>query len=237
MITIDFPVRHSYLCANGTLRPSILLEWLQDSATADAERNMDLGREALLRSHNALWIVSRTSLYIDRPLTPGDYRITTWHAAVRAALWPRGYVVTDADNRVAARAVTHWTVLSASLPRRIVMLPPVPPQDSPYELPRLVRARLREPEASAAHLVTLADLDENRHVNNARALDILEDALSPGEAAYSRRLAEAHIHYAGEAHLGDTLTLDVSHDGAYACVASSVGASRVHEAMLRYEAL
>ncbi|MEA4823285.1 MAG: thioesterase [Clostridiaceae bacterium] len=234
MITTDFPVRHSYLGANGVLRPSILLEWLQDTATADAERNMNLGRETLLTTCDALWIVSRTSLYVDRPITPGDYRIISWHAAARAALWPRGYIVTDVESKTVARAATHWTVLSASLPRRIVMLPPFPGDNSPYALPKIVRPRIPAPLSTSTRVVTLADLDENRHVNNARALDLLEDALAPGEAAYSRYLSEAHIHYAGEARLGDTLTLDVSRDAAYSYVVSRLGDATVHEAMLRY---
>lgn len=234
MITIDFPVRRSYLGANGTLRPSILLEWLQDTATADAERNMNLGRETLLSAYDALWIVSRTSLYIDRPITPGDYRITSWHAAARAALWPRGYIVADSKGETVARAATHWTVLSASLPRRIVILPPLPGDPAPCLLPKIVRPRIPAPTSASARVVTLADLDENRHVNNARALDLLEDALEPGESAYSRYLSEAHIHYAGEAHLGDTLALAVSQDAAYSYVVSRLGDATVHEAMLRY---
>ena len=237
MFSMPFTVRHSHLGANGTMRPAALLAVLQDLATADADTTMDMSRETLLSRWHALWIVSRTSLYIDRPMGLGDYTLTTWHPAVRAALWPRVYAVTDAAGETVVRCMTQWRALSDTLPRRIVALPAVPGDEVPMVLPPVVRPRMPDTLRDVGiHTVTLSDLDENRHVNNALALDILEDAaaLAAPEDACGRVLREAHIHYAGEAYLGDALQLSAVRDGGCFSLRTALDEKPVHEAELVY---
>ena len=239
MYSMHFTVRHSHLGANETMRPSALLSALQDIATADADTTMDMSRETLISRFHALWIVTRTSLYIDRPMGLGEYTLTTWHPAVRAALWPRAYAVTDDRGEVVVRCMTQWRALSDTLPRKVVMLPAVEGDEMPYEMPPVLRPRLPETLTDVGtHKVTLSDLDENRHVNNALALDLLEDAAAAAapEDACTRVLREAHIHYAGEAYLGDALQLFAARDGEAFSIRTSLDGKSVHEAELRYSA-
>ncbi len=237
MYSMPFTVHHSHLGANGTMRPAALLAVLQDLATADADTTMDMSRETLLARYHALWIVSRTSLYLDRPMGLGEYTLTTWHPAVRAALWPRVYAVTNAAGETVVRCMTQWRALSDTLPRRVVLLPAVPGDEVPLELPPVVRPRLPDTlREVGSHTVTLSDLDENRHVNNALALDILEDAaaLAAPQDACGRVLKEAHIHYAGEAYLGDALRLLEAQDGGRFALRTTLEGKAVHEAELVY---
>ncbi len=204
MFAMDFTVRHSYLGADGFMRPSLLLSAIQDAATEDAERDMHMGRRAMLERFGAFWIISRTSLYIDRPLVPEECRIITWRCVGRGALWPRATVIVDASGEIAVRCISQWSAISFEEPRRIVPLTGITCDSAPYEMPPSRRPRVpADAPLIGTHAVVRSDLDENRHVNNARALDILEDAAAqPGQV-----LREAHIHYAGEAHSGDILTL------------------------------
>ena len=120
------------------------------------------------------------------------------------------------------------------------MLPAVTADEDPYPLPPLVRFRVpADVPQIGIHTVTLSDLDENCHVNNALALDILEDAaaMAAPSGACSRRLREAHIHYAGEARLGETLVLyAAAEDGQFLIRTAPDGGKPVHEAQVIYEA-
>ena len=236
MYTMDFAVLHSHLGADGFMRPSLLLAAVQDAATEDAERHMDMGRQAMRERFGAFWIIARTSLYIDRPLEPGGFRAVTWRAEGHGALWPRATVVLDGAGRVAARCISQWSAISWEEPRRVVLLPDIPADEPPYPLPRVLRPRVpASAPVSGSHTVVRSDLDENRHVNNARALDILEDAVRRDAPCGEGVLREAHIHYAGEARLGDVLTVRQTWEGRQALLRTAHPDGRaVHEAALVY---
>ncbi len=234
MLKVPFTVTHAMLGANACVRTSALLCAMQDAATADAEINMNLGREALLRDHGGLWIVMRTSLWVERPIGVGELTQTTWHAGARAAIWPRAYIFTDRDDRIAARAVTWWTILSDEEPRRIVIVPAPEPCEPPYPVPKLLRPRMPALTPTGTHTVTPSELDENVHLNNALAANLIEDALPLDPAVYT---SELHIHYAGEAKCGDTLTLSTGFtDGLHAIRVTHCGTC-THEAFIRRTAL
>lgn len=238
MLQKDFIVSSSETGADLCIRTSRILGVFQDAATEDCTDNLHLGRAELLKICGGLWIVTRTSLYLDLPVTIGKYTLTTWHAGQRGVLWNRGYVVQDASGKTAARGVTQWTILSESLPRQIMRLPdPVAPDSCDFSLPPLQRFRADSLMLTGERRIGRSLLDENRHCNNALAADIIEDALSdeiPFEGTLPR-LREFHMHYCGEAHCGDTLDLLTGSDDRYQYAATMCGGERIHEAALRRE--
>ena len=240
MIQTDFFVSSSETGADLCIRTSRLLGIFQDAAAEDCAINLHLGREELLRLCGGLWIVSRTSLYLDLPVTVGKYSLTTWHAGVHGVLWNRGYALQNASDRTVARCITQWTILSEGLPRRILRLPDAPaPAPTPFgfSLPPLLRFRTDSLTLSGERRIGRSILDENRHCNNALAADIIEDALSDTVPLSGTlpRLRELHLHYCGEAHCGDTLDLLTGSDDLFQYAVTSRDGERIHEAALRRE--
>jgi len=179
MLQKSFSVSSSETGADLCIRTSRILGIFQDAATEDCTENLHLSRAELLKLCGGLWIVTRTSLYLDLPVTVGNYTLTTWHAGMRGVLWNRGYVVEDEWGNTAARGVTQWTILSEGLPRQIVRLSDPPaPASCDFSLPPLLRFRADSLMLTGERRIGRSLLDENRHCNNALTADIIEDALS-----------------------------------------------------------
>lgn len=227
----EFNVTESQLDVHGCWRLSSLLTTLQDAATADAA-GMGLSRDDLIRQ-GAFWIVNRTSVWMDEAVGTGKLRLQSWHAAVRGASWTRHYVLFRNDVPV-IRASSVWAAVSLSLPRRLVKLDPIEPVVTDVEVPAPAHVRAGELTPCGTREIRYADLDQNAHLNNARAVDLALDALKFAEGEH-RFIREAHIHYAGESRYGDVLECLSGKKDAYECFEARVEGKPAFSAALRFD--
>ncbi len=175
--------------------------YFQDAAGHHAS-DLGVGTE-YMREHGQVWILSRMSARID--YRPG------WGARLRARTWPRGtdrlFAVRDyelwdeAGTRIGVGR-SAWLIVDAATfrPRRPEELAAgLPSNDGLEALPGGGQA-IRQSEGLspvASRAVAYSDLDYNGHMNNARYVQWIQDALDPDELAAAPSL-RLDINYLSE---------------------------------------
>ncbi len=226
-----FPVCRSQTNLLGLCHAGVLLGYMQEAALLHAAE-MGMSRDALLRELGAVWVVHRNSVWLDEPLYPCALRLRTWHMGTRGAVWHRGYAFYEGE-RLVGRACCAWVVLRLGETPKILRpdaLPARAPQAGPVTVEPPAQPRLPADLAPAGErLIRCSDIDVNAHLNNARAADILLDALE-----LNRRppafLSQLHIRYAAQVREGERLALSAGEDGEFLYCAADCGARRVLEA-------
>jgi acyl-CoA thioester hydrolase len=186
------PVWQADVDAFGELRISVLLRFLQETATrASTEAGFDA---AYYERAGTLWLVRRTTLTLRAPARYGDeLEATTWIADFRRVRSRRDYEI-RAGDRLVAEAHTDWVYVDriTSRPRRI----PAAMQDAFVPGGSDAGERLPFPDASPPSTATprtrrveLHELDALQHVNNAQYVHYLEQSAHDAVAAAGWTLA------------------------------------------------
>lgn len=177
----SFILRSCDCDVNGCWRPGAILEALQEAAGAHSEL-LGCGRDELLRQ-NAVWVVSRMELHMNRyPAIGEKITIVTFPMPVRLCFFPRYYVLTDEHGEMIGKAGSLWLLMDVHTRK---MLPPgnvarlIPDNKDlsvPMNLPATVGALQGEEFVTSYHPV-YTDLDTNHHVNNTKYVDWLCNTL------------------------------------------------------------
>ncbi len=150
--------------------------------------------------------------------------ISTWPARASGTSYERLFLFEDEDGRQLGGASSLWIVLSTET-RRIVrpsLAGIVFPDTSAYVSPVPPPGRITA-DAPAQRVTTrpvrYSDVDINMHVNNARYVEWVCDAL--GDKFFKDQPPKGFdISYVGEARVGEDIRLELSRDGdAYTVVA------------------
>lgn len=210
----DFPltVRYGEIGFDGAATLPSLANWLQEAAGQSAS-SLGFGEE-MLSPLGLTWILARLALRIVRLPGAGEQlRVRTWPSTLDR-FGHRGYEVFDADEHVIVTGSSAWTIMSMNERR----LAPVPsdlasayPKDPRPCLPFSCRTlpRLNDENSAESTLLRVRrdDLDLNGHVNNARYLAWLTEAL-PAPAADSGEClipAMLDVSFRAECFPGDEL--------------------------------
>lgn len=175
--------------------------YFQDAAGHHAS-DLGVGTE-YMREHGQVWILSRMSARID--YRPG------WGARLRARTWPRGtdrlfavrdYELWDEAGERIGVGRSAWLIVDAATfrPRRPEELASgLPSNDGLEALPGGGQAIRQADGLSpvARRSVAYSDLDYNGHMNNARYVQWIQDALDPDELAAAPSL-RLDINYLSE---------------------------------------
>ena len=203
--------------AGGFCRPSAVLGYLQEAATA-AAMDLGVGRENMVRRYGAVWILARVWYRLSRPLRWGEeLSIRTWHRGGRGASMYRDFDISVAGERV-GEAVSVWA-LARLEDRKLLRVSEVPElEDSDGgELCKemlLTRLRLpREMETAERRLMHYSDTDLNGHVNNTRYADFACDAIHAEALPRGSYVASLQIGYTAECRAGETITLLTAGEG------------------------
>ena len=146
----DCTVRSYQTDLNARMKPSAILEVMQEAAGQHSER-LGLGRSALL-AKNTAWVLTRVEVDMDRyPAFEETFSVETFPMPVRRCFFPRYFIFRDSNGIEIGRAATLWVLLDLGT-RSMTKLDVV-------KAPRYT------------------DLDFNGHVNNTRYLDWCCDAL------------------------------------------------------------
>jgi acyl-ACP thioesterase len=206
--TEDFRVRAYEADPTGALRPDVLCDYMQESASRHAD-HLGLGADQLLKDGMA-WVLSRLVIEIERP--------PIWQEPVPLMTWPSGrqgiFATRDfllGQDGKYARATTAWFLIDIAR-RRPVRLPELVDAISLPDRPRALIddfARMPRIAADTPGLERTAghtEMDMNGHVNHVRYLAWALDSM---EADWHRthRLRRAQVQYRNEARAGDTQTV------------------------------
>lgn len=202
----DYDIPVGSLDNFGRVRPSFLFAAMQDTAVAHME-HLHLGKTVL----PVFWVLSRIALTLYRPLPPqARLQCQTWCAAIRGASPIRLFTFT-AGGTCVAQARSMWVMLDPATRRivrptafgdtitRLVRDPTSPP---PAPLPKLSGETVTPHHV---YTVRYSDLDENNHLNNVRAVELVCDALEL--QAKPDWVSFLQMNYTAEIRYGENLLL------------------------------
>ncbi|MBR3867250.1 MAG: hypothetical protein IKM54_05615 [Butyricicoccus sp.] len=232
----DYPLTYTHIDCHGLLRPGALFEIMQDAATQHAEllhiSAGDIG---------ALWVLSRLRVQLDRPLRAEEtLSLTTWCAGIKGATWLRGFCFQIGGEPV-GQAISAWVVLdpvNRRLLRPSAVSASVHYQNAPETDGMPAPGKLCLPEGAFhhTHTVRYADMDVNRHLNNAKIVDIISDALEL-ETCTDTYLRTLQVNYTAESVAGDELALCTGEADGVRTVRALCGDSERFEAAAEFAPL
>ena len=190
----------------GNLLPSMLLRLSQNIAG----RHCDiLGVDSkVLEEKGLFWAIVRNRIQITKMPTIGQtITLQTWPMPTTRVSFPRGTAAYDGDGNLLFSCHSLWILMDREtramvLPGKSgVDVPGVTLEDAP---PAPMAVPAADLPATFQRQVSAEDLDQNRHMNNARYMDWVDDAL--GDAFLNtHRLKCATLCYINEAKEGQML--------------------------------
>jgi len=180
---------------------SSMFGFFQDIAALHAD-NLGGSVERLRAELNVAWILTRVRVEVDRyPALAQDVIVETWPQAPRA-LYERDYRIRDAQGNILVRAGSVWVIMNLET-REIVR-----EKFLDYHHIELCKERAlgrsvgRQKPDTGGELVyekeiRYSDLDYNVHVNNAKYVDFIMDAI-PLDVLGQRTVRAFEIHYNNE---------------------------------------
>lgn len=201
---------------HGLCRPSALLGYLQEMATAHSEE-LGISRRVMLERHNSVWMLARLWYRLDEPIRRDQtVTIKTWTRGANGAVSYRDFdllvggrpvgeavtswVLADVDSRSIQRMGKMEEVVRAAVPERV--------KDrrlSRFPMPKQLDELMLRP-------VCYSDTDINGHMNNTRYVDVACDAVH-FERMAGEYLAEVMVNYSRECLPGSTLRVLGKHEG------------------------
>ena len=225
----DYPLTYTHIDCRGLLRPGALFEIMQDAATQHADL-LQIGAHDI----GALWVLSRLRVQLDRPLRAGEIlSLTTWCAGLKGATWLRGFRF-QVNGEPVGQAISAWVVLdpeSRRLLRPDAVSASAHYQNAPQTGGMKAPCKLRLPADAFHHVHTVrySDMDVNRHLNNAKIVDIISDALEL-ERRTDDFLSSLQVNYTAESVAGDELSLYTGEAGGTWAVRGICGEAERFEA-------
>lgn len=191
------------------LKPSAILQYFQDVATAHADV-LGIGYADML-AKNLVWIMSGVSAKIDRNPKIGEkIKVVTFPRKPGAAYAFRDYYIVDERENVIISGTSTWAVIDAE--KRIIRrcaphfvfdvsaymrdppFPPWRPNTDDYDESGF--------ESVLSDVVRLSELDRNKHFNNARYGDVVLNAFDI-DFVSERDIARFNIDFLNELRFGD----------------------------------
>ena len=194
---------------HGRVKPSTLLLFAQEAAAGHC---VELGLDwQTLAKKNLFWAVIRQHVQITCLPTAGEtITVETWPMPTTRSAYPRSTAAYDQEGNELFRCISLWVLMDTQTRSMIL------PGKSGVDVPGILRGNeLEAPrslspvagEQSLSRTVVPSDLDRNRHMNNARYLDWIDDLL-PEDFHKAHPLREFTVCYLSEALEGQTLTLN-----------------------------
>lgn len=182
-----FRVRFDECGADGTLRTSAYVRYMQDAASVHSS-NAGYTRE-WYREHGIFWLVRYLDLRIHAPSGPGDVLSVSTEVVGFRRIWARRRSeFRDPGSRLRAEADVDWVLTSARgrptrVPEEVVSRFPASRRD--YTPGRLDLPEQRGRATEVRRRAEPHELDPMGHINNAAYIDQLEAgfaAKAPGLA-------------------------------------------------------
>ncbi|MDR2659778.1 MAG: acyl-ACP thioesterase [Spirochaetaceae bacterium] len=192
------------------IKPSALFDFFQNATTEHGD-DLGVGLDMMLKNGQA-WVLSRFSVLIERrPRFNETLTIKTWPQGFQRLLYMRNYDVLDDSGVILARASSSWIILDIERRR------PLPPSALAVPIPLnegrvFLEGGARSLEKRGGFVKTMerkalySDIDFNGHVNNARYIQWIQDALQKDFLKNVMRL-RIDVNYTGEVLFDETVEI------------------------------
>ncbi len=198
--------------ANKNLRPTAMLDWMQEAAGRNAT-DLGFGYDEMIGGNTA-WVLSRIKVcFHNYPKWRESVNLKTWHKGANRIFYLRDFILENETGEKLISATTSWLIIDLASRRMVrdknlaenfdnsCMGHAIEEQAEKIVLPKEV-----EPELVHTHKVVWSDIDTNGHVNNVKyvvwAIDILDYELANGKL-----LKEILVNYDSEVLPGQEVEL------------------------------
>ncbi len=192
------------------LKISSIFNYMQDDASFHAEE-LGVGYN-LLKKNNIFWILSWAKVEITELPSYGDkIKIKTWAKGKKRLFYMRDFIFYNDKGVEIIRATTAWLILNSETKRisdltKIgIELPVFPNENAIEEYPGKFNWETHT-GVSFLRKIFYSDIDINKHVNNARYIEIILDCYSENEHS-RKKIHSLTISYKGETHFMDELDI------------------------------
>ncbi len=204
----NFEITAMHVDCHGRAKPSVLLYLIQETAGGHCQE-LALDWDTLAK-RNLFWAVIRNRVQVTRlPVLGQTVTVETWPMPTTRSAFPRSVVAYDDQGQELFRSISLWVLMDTQT--RAMVLPGksgitvtgtlrgnelAPPSSI---LPKLL-------ENSAQRRVGYTELDRNRHMNNTRYMDWIDDLL-PSAFHAEHPVRDLTICYLSEAREGEVIDL------------------------------
>lgn len=202
----------------GQCRPSAVLGFLQETATAAALR-LGFERETMLKRYNCFWMLARIWVELERPLGWNEeVTVRTWHRTPKGASIYRDFDLFS-EGKPVGQAVSTWVLADYDTHKLFRM-------DKVEEIQNTFGGEGLDKTLTLSHLKLPAEMelaerrrlhysetDINAHVNNTRYADFACDALRLERLTGGAFVSRLQIGFLAECKAGDVLDLSVGRQG------------------------
>lgn len=202
---------------NARMKPSAILEIMQEAAGAHAEI-IGVGRETLLKQR-LVWVITRAEVRMDRyPVFGESITVETFPMPNRRWFFPRSFIFYDADGYQIGCAATLWVLLDVDARRMskpdpvLSLMPDNSDLKPPLAMPSTVYELNAEPDVFE-HLPLYTDLDMNAHVNNTKYIDWCCNALGI-DVMKANEFSSFILNYHQEIRPGQRIRTELRRNGA-----------------------
>jgi acyl-ACP thioesterase len=202
----QFKVRASEIDTSGNITYSAICSLFQEVAGNHALLlNFDITD---LHKKGLTWVLHRMDIKIERlPKWRESITIETWPAAGDALRAYRNYRILDLDGNVLGVCLSYWMMINMESRRPTRMTEDILNTrlaDREHVLPITSEKipKVKEATSEKNILVRRSDLDLNKHVNNARYLEWMQESLNEGQAS---RISKVDIVFIRESLYGDSI--------------------------------
>lgn len=198
--------------ANQCLKPTAILDWMQEIAGRDAAR-LGFGYDDLMQNHTA-WVLSRTHICFHQyPKWQDTVKLQTWHKGAFKVLYLRDFLLTDVTDQPLVSATTSWLIMDMNT-RRLVRKSELTDNPSTCISEDAIRTPADKiilptglaPIWAGKHKVVWSDIDTMAHVNNVKyvswALDTIDCSILK-----ERSIKEILVNYDSEVLLNEVVDL------------------------------
>ncbi len=162
---------------HGYWKPNAIMTMMQELAGLHAAR-LGFGRQDIVRDHQAVWMLTRHDMVIDRYPVIGDPLVgKTFPTRARRGIYPRFYRIEDEAGSSLVRGSSFWTLADirrramAQLPQVASAMPDNEHLEKPLPYPSGAREMEEGREICRQWKPLYTDIDRNGHVNNTRVAD------------------------------------------------------------------
>lgn len=198
--------------ANQCLKPTAVLDWMQEIAGRDAAR-LGFGYDDLMKNNTA-WVLSRTHIRFHQyPKWRDMVKLQTWHKGSFKVLYLRDFLLTGITNEPLVSATTSWLIMDMNT-RRLVRKseladnPATCISEDAIGIPadKIILPTELTPIWVGKHKVIWSDIDTMAHVNNVKyvswALDTIDCPMLK-----ERPIKEILVNYDSEVLLNEVVDL------------------------------
>ncbi len=162
---------------HGYWKPNAIMALMQELAGLHAAR-LGFGRQQIVQHHQAVWVLTRHDMVIDRFPAIGDMIVgKSFPTQARRGIYPRFYQIEDAAGQVLVRGSSFWTLADidsrtmTQVPEVALAMPDNEALEKPLPYPAGARELLEGREIRRPWQPLYTDIDRNGHVNNTRVAD------------------------------------------------------------------